>query len=190
MRNGPPPQPGNYLGDDPDLTAEVGQRLASTAQTTQGIITNYLFYGQRRSADRQLTDRHDRDAELGRERTMDETRSGTADAVSATVRTARRDVDRPPPPDAPAGESDVTDRQADEARLTFRVVGPDEAPHADKAAHLAANPRDTQHDPSEDPLAVDALADDPSQRDPLASLAGASDPERVTLSAEGPARGR
>ena len=44
-------QPAVNLGDDPDLAAEIGQRMAAGSQTAQGLLTNYLFYGQRRQSD-------------------------------------------------------------------------------------------------------------------------------------------
>lgn len=190
MRNGPLPQPSNYLGDDPDLTAELAQRLASTAQTTQGIITNYLFYGQRRAADRRVAQRLDGSAELGLECTVAAAKDGASDTLSSTARTARRDLDQAPPPDATACEPGLTDPRAQDARLTFRVVRPDEAAVADRAAQLAARAGGAHHDPGEDPLKLDGLADDPSQRDPLATPAVVSDPGRVTLISDGPARGR
>lgn len=51
MRSPHTPQPTVNLGDDPDPAAELGPRLAAASQTAQGLLTNYLFYGQRRTAD-------------------------------------------------------------------------------------------------------------------------------------------
>jgi hypothetical protein len=51
MRSQAPPAPSIHLGDDPDPTQELGQRMAGAAQTAQGLLTNYLFYGQRRRAE-------------------------------------------------------------------------------------------------------------------------------------------
>lgn len=175
MRNRPLPQPGTYLGDDPDLTADLGQRLASTAQTAQGLITNYLFYGQRRAADSTATQGGERSAEAARERSLHEDRDAAAGALSGTARAARRDVDRTPERDTAPDGSVVTAQQAEEARLAFRVVGP---------------ARDDQDPLGDDHLGVDGLAEDPRQRDPLASPTAESDPGRVTLGPEGPARGR
>jgi hypothetical protein len=51
MRSQGLPAPNIHLGDDPDPTQELGQRMAGAAQTAQGLLTNYLFYGQRRRAE-------------------------------------------------------------------------------------------------------------------------------------------
>lgn len=158
----PLPQPGNYLGDDPDLAADLGQRLAATAQTGQGLITNYLFYGQRRVAEQQQADRQDRDAGRGRESGDESARSNGHRSVAQAARAARDALERAPRTARPATAT-VTDQQAETARMTFRLV---------------------------DPLAGDALADDPSQRDPLTDPHAAAEPERVTLNAEGPIQGR
>lgn len=184
----PQPQPGNYLGDDPDLTAELGQRLAATAQTGQGLITNYLFYGQRRAAEQQLTEREDRDLERQRERTA-HTAQSDRHSLAEAARGARRELDHAPQPQDPAGQSPVTDRQAEATRLTLRLVDPHSTeartgpePHSLDASHRPAT--------TEDHLAVDALADNPSQRDPLADPNAGVDPARVTLGAQDPIRRR
>lgn len=183
------PQPGNYLGDDPDLTAELGQRLAATAQTGQGLITNYLFYGQRRAAEQQLTDRADSDLERQRERSAHTGHADDHRALAEAARGARRELDHAPQPHDPAGQSPVTAGQAEATRLTLRLVdsrsteartGPE--PHSLDASHRPAT--------TEDHLAVDALADNPSQRDPLADPNAGVDAARVTLGAQDPIRRR
>lgn len=183
----PQPQPGNYLGDDPDLTVELGQRLAATAQTGQGLITNYLFYGQRRAAEQQLTDREDRDIERQRERTARTAQADGGNALTEAAHRARRELDHAPQQHDRAGQSPVTDRQAEETRLTFRLVDPHATgvrtgsePHSVDPSH--------QHATTEDHLAVDALAHNPSHRDPLADLNAAVDPGQVTLCAQDPVR--
>ena len=190
MRTGPLPQPGNYLGDDPDLTAELGQRLASTAQTTQGLMTNYLFYGQRRATDSTQSQVSGRAAEVGLAESLHEARSDTAGSLSATVAGARREVDQPPADQGTPSGTVVTAQQAEAARLTFRVVGPPENTGTDKAAQVVGPAGDEHRLKADDQLAVDGLTDDPSQRDPLANPAADSGPGRVTLGAEGPTRGR
>lgn len=184
-----PPQPGNYLGDDPDLTADLGQRLAATAQTGQGLITNYLFYGQRRASEQQLTDRQGRDAERWQEQSADSARAGDRHPVADAAHRTRDHLNRAPHPQGAPIESTVTDGQAETARRTFRIVAPPDAePRTGSAHHDPADPGDQQQ-PIEDHLRVDALADDPNHRDPLADPSAAVVPERVTLNAQGPVRG-
>lgn len=181
----PQPQPGNYLGDDPDLTAELGQRLAATAQTGQGLITNYLFYGQRRAAEQQLADREDRDVERQRERRAHTAQAHDGNALGEAAHKARQELDRTPPRlQDPAGQSPVTDRKAEATRLTLRLVEPrtgSEPQSVDPSWHQAT---------AQDHLAVDGLADNPSHRDPLADPNAPDDPARVTLSAQDPVRRR
>jgi hypothetical protein len=181
----PQPQPGNYLGDDPDLTAELGQRLAATAQTGQGLITNYLFYGQRRAAEQQLTEREDRDTERQRERTAHTAQADDGNALAEAAHMARRELDHAPQLQDRAGQSPVTDRHAEEARLTLRLVDPHNAEARTGSEPQSPGPR-PQLQTAEDHLAVDALADNPSQRDPLADPNAATDPARVTLGAKDP----
>ena len=185
----PQPQPGNYLGDDPDLTAELGQRLAATAQTGQGLITNYLFYGQRRAAEQQLTEREDRDLERRRERTARTAQADDGAALAEAAHRARRELDHVPQLQERAGQSPVTDRQAEEARLTLRLVDPHAAEARTGSEPQSPGPSH-QEQTAEDHLAVDALADNPSQRDPLADPNAAVDPARVTLGAQDPVRRR
>ena len=186
----PQPQPGNYLGDDPDLTAELGQRLAATAQTGQGLITNYLFYGQRRAAEQQLTERADRDTERRRERTAHTAHADDGNVLGEAAHRARRELDHVPQLQERAGQSPVTDRQADQARLTLRLVDPHVAEARTGSEPPSPGPT-LQVQTAEDHLAVDALADNPSQRDPLADHpSAATDPARVTLGAQDPVRRR
>jgi hypothetical protein len=185
----PHPQPGNYLGDDPDLTAELGQRLAATAQTGQGLITNYLFYGQRRAAEQQLTEREDRDLERRREGAAVTAHADDHHALTEAAHRARRELDQAPQQHERAGQSPVTDGQAEATRLTLRLVDP----HSTEAR---TGPESHSLDPShqyattKDHLAVDALAQDPSQRDPLADLNAAVGNTGVTLGAQDSVRRR
>lgn len=184
-----PPHPGNYLGDDPDLTADLGQRLAATAQTGQGLITNYLFYGQRQAAEQQLTDRQGRDAERWQEQSADSTRADARHQVAHAAQRTRHHLNRAPHPENAPVESTVTDGQAETARRTFQIVAPQKAgSRTGFAQHDPADPGDQQQ-PIEDHLKVDALADDPNHRDPLAGPSAAVLPEQVTLNAQGPVRG-
>jgi hypothetical protein len=185
----PQPQPGNYFGDDPDLTAELGQRLAATAQTGQGLITNYLFYGQRRAAEQQQADRADRDLERQREGAAVTAHADDHHALTEAAHRAGRELDQAPQQHERAGQSPVTDGQAEATRLTLRLVdrhsteartGPE--PHSLDASH--------QYATTEDHLAVDAMAHDPSERDPLADLNAAVDPAPVTLGAQDSVRRR
>lgn len=178
----PQPQPGHYLGDDPDLTAELGQRLAATAQTGQGLITNYLFYGQRRATEHQLTDRADRDLQRQREQTAHAERGN---AVAEAAHRARREFDHTPRQPDPAEQSPVTDRQAEATRLTFQLVNP----HPTQAKPQSEAPSQQQAT-AEDHLAVDALAHDPTQRDPLTDPHAPDGPAPVTLGAQDPVRRR
>ena len=168
----PAPPPGNYLGDDPDLTADLGQRLASTAQTAQGLITNYLFYGQRRAADQDTTLAGRLDATAEREH-------DTREALTVTpmrAQTARREVHPTPEPE-PDHEA-TTEQQAQTARLAFRIVTPSQA--------TAGSPLPG----ADDPLAVDGLAHDPNRVDPLAGSAAPSASNGLTLDPDSPDRGR
>jgi hypothetical protein len=185
----PQPQPGNYLGDDPDLTAELGQRLAATAQTGQGLITNYLFYGQRRAAEQQLTERADRDLERQQERTTRTAQADHGDALAGAAHRARRELDHAPQPRDPAGQSPVTDRQAEATRLTLRLIDPS-ATEARTSSGMQLPGPSLQLQATEDHLAVDALADNASHRDPLADPNAAVVPARVTLGAQDPIRRR
>lgn len=49
MRSPHTPQPNVNLAEDADPASELGPRLAAASQTVQGLLTNYLFYGQRRA---------------------------------------------------------------------------------------------------------------------------------------------
>ena len=131
-----PPQPGNYLGDDPDLTADLGQRLAATAQTGQGLITNYLFYGQRRAAEQQLTDREDRDAERWQEQSADSARAGDRHPVADAARRTRDHLNRAP---HPAGHTHRVDRDRRAGRDGAQDL-PDRRPAGRRVAHRFSAP--------------------------------------------------
>lgn len=123
MRTPHNPQPAVNLGDDPDPGAELGQRMAAAAQTTQGLLTNYLFYGQRRQSDTAQLARRAEVGDRSHDRSEEERR--TNDVTRADRRReAKQDHFATPPanPAAGQGSDPVTERQAADARLTFRVV--------------------------------------------------------------------
>ena len=144
MRNPLPPGPGINLGDDPDPASDLGQRLASTAQTAQGLLTNYLFYGQRRQAEHGDAERGHRrggvDAD-GRSETTRRTRDTHASDAAAAQPERLPQAREPSPRAAPPAQPQAP-------RLHLRLVHSDE------------------HHASTDPLARDALAE-PPPRDPL-----------------------
>ncbi len=177
MRGAPAPQPSHYLGDDPDLTAELAQRMAATAQTGQGLLTNYLFYGQRHAAAQRGADAHERRSLDGGDRGATVGRADTVHSVTGQADTARHDLVPQPSPGGPP--SIPSERRVEVPRLRFRVVEP---------ANPTPGPRDITADslagdrhPPNDHLAVDGLADDPHQRDPLADPGAAMLPRPVTL---------
>ena len=139
MRSASPPQPGVHLGDDPDPATELGQRMAATAQTAQGLLTNYLFYGQRRQHVAQHSEDHDR--------LHDEHRDGheETDRGHEQTRVSRRT--EPVTPEAPTRRRPGAARAAAPTssgppRLHLRLIRPD------------------QDDPlGADPMARDGLAE-------------------------------
>lgn len=178
MRGAPAPQPSHYLGDDPDLTAELAQRLAATAQTGQGLLTNYLFYGQRHATEQRGNDERERrslDGGAG----ADVGRADTVHSVSGQADHARHDLAPQPGPGERPIRSIRSERRGDVPRLRFRVV---------ESQASTPGPRDTpgeamagDRQPLADHLAVDGLADDPHQRDPLADPRASVLPNVVTL---------
>lgn len=166
MRSAIPPQPGVHLGDDPDPAAELGQRMAATAQTAQGLLTNYLFYGQRRQHEAQQAERHERrhdgagDVRLEAERNSRQVGAGGRVAPSAHQHRPARTT---PAADGPTGAT-----TPDRPRLHLRLVRPNDsdAPGFDPLAQdgLAADVT------AKDPLTRDGLTDGPTQSP------GASDP--------------
>lgn len=140
MRSPVPPSASINLGDDADPASELGQRLAATAQTAQGLLTNYLFYGQRRQAEAQHGERTQRrgdgesDGRHEATRGTEETHASRGDAV----RQARLPQ---PPGSSPAAASPLA---PETPRLHLRLVHTDDH-HAsdDLLAHdaLAARPR-------------------------------------------------
>lgn len=134
MRTPHSPQPTVNLGDDPDPGAELGQRLAAAAQTTQGLLTNYLFYGQRRQSDSAQDPRRAEAGDRSHDRSEDERR--TNDVTRADRRREEMQNQLATPPANPAagqGSDPVSDRQAADTRLTFRVVPQSTKPALDVA---------------------------------------------------------
>lgn len=189
MRSAASQQPGINLGDDPDLPAELGQRLAATAQTAQGVMTNYLFYGQRRAAEDQAAHGDEQSAEGRPDEAAEATRAQTGATVRKQEQQARTALDATPSRAGGEGDQSVGEGPARSPRVAFHLVPQQADPVDEKSAQLAAS--ECQLDGlADDPLSVDALADDPNHRDPLQAPATRPDSGAVTLGTDGPMRRR
>lgn len=167
MRSPHNPQPNLSLGDDPDPASELGPRLAATSQTVQGLLTNYLFYGQRRSND---------PAPAGVQRLGAERRHEAQDEHDRSSMTSRthgaagsQPADRPEVL-SPAHEASLQPAgslaEGTEASRLQLVLRPD------RGANSAEQSLYRTQTTAEDPLARDALTNDPVGRDPLRLSAG------------------
>ncbi len=159
MHNPHNPQSSVNLGDDPDPAAELGPRLAAMSQTVQGLLTNYLFYGQRRST--QGTDRAAR-AE-GMDHAQDflavQQGSSTSDRTASVAGIGRT-----------AAQTEGSGSRASKAACPGRT--------ADTGAgtivrHLEMRPASREAGPAAtlqgDALSRDSLADDPLTQDRLSA---------------------
>lgn len=189
MRSAPSHQPGVDLGDDPDLPAELGQRLAATAQTAQGVMTNYLFYGQRCAAEDQAVHGDEQSAQARPDEAAEATRAQTGATVRKQVQQARTALEATPSRAGGEGDQSVGEDPARSPRVAFHLVRQQADPVDEKSAQLAAS--EGQLDAlCDDPLSADALADDPNHRDPLQAPATRPDSGTVTLGTDGPSRSR
>lgn len=170
MRSPHDSQPKVNLGDDPDPAAEIGSRLAAASQAAQGLLSNYLFYGQRRS---------ERVDDLQRQAM---TRAAAEDAASPRSTASRADraapavwSERAPSgtlgegADAEPGGRPVPYREAASGTPKLRLM---HRRQPWRSADGVAEPTDGS---SSDPLAADLPQGDPLKTDPyLSSGASAS----------------
>lgn len=189
MRSAPSHQPGVNLGDDPDLPAELGQRLAATAQTAQGVMTNYLFYGQRRAVEDQVVHGDGQRAQARPDQAAEADRAQTGATVWKQEQQARTALDATPSRTGGQGDQSVGEDPARSPRVAFHLVPQQADPIDEKSAQLAAS--EHQLDAlGDDPLSADALADDPNHRDPLHAPATGPDSGAATLGTDGTSRSR
>ena len=152
MRSPHNPEPSLNLGDDPDIGAEIGSRLAASSQTAQGLLTNYLFYGQRRSGTGQGAAATDLARGRAHERSSEGARSAAVGQCAQTAENSQADTRGAPVlalpgegrPSGPAGTVGKP-----KLRLVLRSEGSGETKH------------------EADPLAAESLGDDPLAKDPL-----------------------
>lgn len=149
------PQPGVNLADDPDLVADLGQRMAAAAHTAQGALANYLFHGERRAT------AADRDERAGAAFVRDflTLRRGPHERPdSARLPGAGPDSSGTPGLEPEAAAPEVSPPPT-RPRLALRVVPTTVDPIDSKVARLALADSAGQATPA-DPLAGDALGSD------------------------------
>ena len=157
------PQPTIGLGDDRDPASELGSRLASASQTVQGLLTNYLFYGQRRSDDRAVPAVQRLAGERGHERHSEDARSSFTDHTRQATGPGPEGPQELPPPTAAATSGRAVSAPSESAGRRLQLVLSNE-PSGD---HPNATATDASMSPH-DPLAANALTDDFLAQDPLA----------------------
>lgn len=174
MRTTSLPQPGVNLADDPDLVADLGQRMAAAAHTAQGALANYLFHGERRAT------AADRDERAGAAFVRDSLtlRRGPHERPDS-ARSPGAGPDSPGTPGSePAAAAPETSPPPARPRVALHVVPTTVDPIDSKVARLTLAESSGQATSAADPLAGDALAGDaldlggrarlgqPSLRDP------------------------
>ena len=155
MRSPHNPEPTLNLGDDPDLGAELGSRLAASSQTAQGLLTNYLFYGQRRSGTGQGAAATDLSRGLAHEQSTEGARSAEVGHSAQTADHSRTET-RGALDAAFSGEGSLPTGVPDRVgRPKLRLI-------------LRSERRSREdHKQSSDPLAIDSLGEDPLDNDAL-----------------------